>query len=1056
MTCLYHAKQVLRAWLLIALFAIVGNTSLFASHIAGVEINYNCLGGTNYEITLSLYRDCSGIPAPLTPTINLSSSCGASQNLVLTNISVSEVSDLCPNQLANSTCNSGILPGIQSWQYTGTANLAGCNDWDLSFSSCCRNSSVNLAGQSGFYIHSNINLANGGCNNSPVFPQNRPIPYIGLNSSQNVLSFVAYDPDGDQLQYSLVSAMVSPALAATYAAGYSATQPMGANVASINPNTGMLTINNPLWLGNYFVAVKVEEFDNAGNSKGYIIREAQFVVVTATNQNPVVNGSIFNVSGGTQVGNTNIIQSNPGSTVCFDIQFSDPDTLDSLDVSTTLGQIYPGATVTLSGVNPITATVCASIPVLANTSHAFTVTASDNACPINSKTPAWVKISLPTVVVASPDVSLCLGDTAQLYATGDTVYTWTVISGDPIVVGTNFGCTSCASTWASPSVPTTYLVTGGTTGTSDTVTVTPTAGPNVVASNDTIACLSNGCVTVSATGAFSYLWSNGATTDTTQICTPGTYTVTGTDSNGCTGVDTVVVASYPAVSVSLGNDTTVCPGTCLPLITSPNNLPFYNWSTAAASQSIGICSPGSYWVVASDSNGCFASDTIVVSNYPTPPLSVSNDTSICSGDSVLLSASGSGTFLWSNGDIGSSTVVNAGGTYAVTLTDANGCTAVDSVTVSMHPNPSVYAGPDTVLCIGDTLTLTATGAQSYVWSNGATTASADYTIPGLVTVTGTDSNGCTATDSLYLFPNSSRYVAGHVTDSNGNALTNTWVYLIKYFNVQDSVVALDSVLTDSNGFYLFGTTETVVYVKSGPDSAAYPMQVPTYHGSAPVFVQADSILTVPCDTAWADIDNLSGMNPGGPAFVAGYVYQGAGKTVGCEGDPVVGLSLVLLNANGDLMAQTYTDTDGNYRFENVLPGTYTIWADDPSIDLSLAPTFTIATGDNGLDANLHYKNNTLELCGGVGIAPVFTGLESLHFFPNPSTGEVTLELSLTQAQTVNIQVLDALGATVWQQQVPGNNKQIRETFNLSALSTGIYFLQVRAGDQSMTRKLILR
>ncbi len=968
--------------LLLGLFLFTAPT--FASHIAGVEINYECVGGSNYEITVRMLRDCSGILAQPSTNVTLTSSCGATFTAPLPQISSTEVSDVCISQLPNTTCNAGILPGMQLYIYKATVNLSGCADWNVSWQLCCRNTSVNSTGGN-MYTESEIHILPGVCNTSPMFPMNRPIPYLSIGSTQNVLSYVAFDPDGDNLQYSLVSAKVSSTANVVYNFPFGPLIPMGTNGLSINPSTGLITINSAgLPIGNYIVVVKVEEFDSNGNLKGFVTRDAQFVMISGTNQAPVSNGQLSNVTGsGVALGSSGISVTNGGS-FCFDVTFTDPDPGTVMSATSNLSNYFPGATVSVSGSNPMTVTVCGTANLNYGNSIPVTVTANDNVCPIAATHSVYFNLQVAATTWAGPDQVICDGDTAFLAASGDSAFTWSVISGDPIVTGTNFGCTSCASTWALPAITTTYQLVGLPSGLMDTITVTPLSGPNLVVSNDTSVCAGT-CITIGASGGGSYLWSTGDTLDSLQVCLPGTYSVTVTDSNGCT-----------------------------------------------------------------------ATDSVVVNHFPTTTVSVSNDTSICDGDSVLLSASGNGSFIWSTGATTSNIVATAAGTYSVTYTDTNGCSVVDSIQVLVNPNPIVNGGQDTVLCIGDTITLTATGAVSYVWSNGTTGASTTIATPGLVLVTGTDAQGCSSTDSIYLFPNSSRYVGGYVTDSNGNALTNTWVYLIKYYNAQDSVVALDSVLTDSNGFYLFGTTETVVYVKSGPDSSAYPMQIPTYHGSAPVFVQADSIITVPCDTAWADIDNLSGMNPGGPAFVAGYVFQGAGKSSVCEGDPVVGLSLILLNDNGELVAQVFTDADGNYRFENLTPGTYTIWADDPKVDLMQAPTFTLAAGDNGLTSNLQYKNNTLEFCGGVGINQIASGLESLHFFPNPSTGEVTLELDLQQSGVVQVNILDALGATVWQRQLSGNGKQVRETLDLSGLSTGVYFLQVTTGEQGTTKKLILR
>ncbi|MGD1845710.1 MAG: T9SS type A sorting domain-containing protein [Salibacteraceae bacterium] len=1186
---------LLRISFLLVILLGYGSTAI-AGGLIGGEINYNCVGGNNYEITLQLYRDCAGVSGVINNFIFLFDTCGNQSNIPMPLSSTTEISDLCPNQIQNSACNTGLLPGVERLIYKDTVSLAGCGSWTISYSCFCRAGTNITNGSSSFYLHAKVNTGVGGCNQSPIFHDQQPIPSIELMSHPTNVSFVAYDSDGDLLKYSWTAPMQSTTQPVTYNVVFFNWPSYGIPGQDLDTNTGILDINYLSSLtGNLYYGVKVEEFDSNGNLKGYVIKDYRFNYLNGANPVPSLDSPVSNVSGGLAVGNQNIIQSWAGANLCFDLQFSDQDSLDTLDVYTDLGRIYPGASVTISGTNPVVATICATIPVTATTAHDFTITATDDVCPIYGKRNVWASIELMGPVSVSPNDAICPGDSAQLYALGDTSYQWTVLSGDPILLGVNFGCDTCNSTWAKPSVTTTYVVSGLTSGTSDTVVVAPVVNPTVATGNDTSMCANGACIQVSVSGASSYVWSTGFTSSfgTGYICSPGTYTVTGTDTNGCSDVDTIVVSAivsptppiasndttvcagsciilqatgtntyqwsngtmgdsntvcnagtyivtgtdtngctandtvivtnFPTIPLTVSNDTAVCAGTCIALSASGANnylwstgstnanitvcspgiygvtstdtngcsvadsvvvthfiapvvqlnndttvctgscvsltasgATTYLWSNLAVGNSITVCSPGSYFVVGTDTNGCSGTDTVSLFNFPAPTLSVSNDTSICNGDSVTLVANGVGSFSWSNGSTGTNITVSTTGIYSVTLTDANGCTAVDSVQVVVNALPVVMAGPDTTICLGNTLTVTASGASNYSWNNGSNMASTTYSAGGWATVTGTDTNGCSATDSLLITVDSSQIVAGFVSDTNGNALTNTKVFLIKHFTVQDSVVALDSTTTDGSGFYAFHTAEPVVYVKSAPDSGVYPMQLPTYHDSGAVFLQADSIITLLCDTVWADIRNLSGMNPGGPGFLAGYVFQGAGKSSVCEGAPVVGLSLLLLNEDQQIIAQTFTDDDGNYRFNNLIPGTYILWADDPNINLSQAPTLVFAGGNNGLSANLHYYENNLELCGTVGIASIASGLENLHCFPNPSTGEVTLELDLLQVGPVSINVLDALGATVWQRQLSGNGKQVRETLDLSGLSTGVYFLQVTTGTQGTTQKLILR
>ena len=204
---------------------------------------------------------------------------------------------------------------------------------------------------------------------------------------------------------------------------------------------------------------------------------------------------------------------------------------------------------------------------------------------------------------------------------------------------------------------------------------------------------SNGQINVSVNGgtpAYTYLWNTGATTEDLTALMAGTYTVTITDANSCTAVLSANV-TQPAV---LGVTATATPGT------------------------------------------------------------------LCTGGSSNLSATGMGgtgtlTYAWNNGlGNGATKTVSptATTTYTVTVTDANNCTAVGQVTVTVAAPPTVTAGSNSPLCIGGTILLTATGGNSYSWSgpNGFTSTDQNPTIAnattgmsGTYTVTVTDGNGCT-------------------------------------------------------------------------------------------------------------------------------------------------------------------------------------------------------------------------------------------------------------------------------------------------------------------------
>jgi PKD repeat protein len=209
-------------------------------------------------------------------------------------------------------------------------------------------------------------------------------------------------------------------------------------------------------------------------------------------------------------------------------------------------------------------------------------------------------------------------------------------------------------------------------------------------------------------GMAGYSWSNGVITQQNTVSLPGSYQLTVTGSNGCIGFDEVLVSLFPAANLNLGPDSVLCPGDSLSLtVGSGYTNPL--WSTGATGSSITV-GQGTYFVNATDANGCTASDTVVISAGPAVP--VAQFMAVQLGDSVALTFTGSGTvdnLLWDFGDGITSTVANPThqfanpGNYTVCLTVSNVCGAdtlcqsfvvvgmemeVEDGTVEVFPNPT--------------------------------------------------------------------------------------------------------------------------------------------------------------------------------------------------------------------------------------------------------------------------------------------------------------------------------------------------------------------------------
>jgi hypothetical protein len=139
----------------------------------------------------------------------------------------------------------------------------------------------------------------------------------------------------------------------------------------------------------------------------------------------------------------------------------------------------------------------------------------------------------------------------------------------------------------------------------------------------------------------------------------------------------------------------------------------------------------------------------VVTVNPLPVADAGPNQTICDGTSTIITATGGTSFLWSNGSVSSSQSVSPSLTtpYYVTVTNVNGCTASDLVTINVNSVPAANAGPDLTICQGHSTTITATGGGSYSWSSGPTTASITVTPLSTTTyIVTVSSSGCSATD----------------------------------------------------------------------------------------------------------------------------------------------------------------------------------------------------------------------------------------------------------------------------------------------------------------------
>ena len=414
----------------------------------------------------------------------------------------------------------------------------------------------------------------------------------------------------------------------------------------------------------------------------------------------------------------------------------------------------------------------------------YSVTLSlPNGCSASATSNVIVN-ALPNPTI-SGITTICQGETTTLTANDGVSYLWNNDStnasitigtaGMYTVTATNAqGCSATASTY-----------------------VTVNALPTPTISGITTICQGE-ATTLTANGGTLYQWSDNSTNASITVNTPGQYMVTATNAQGCsaTASSYVTVNALPVPTIS-GN-TSICQGTTTML--TANGGTSYLWSNSSTSTSISVGTAGMYTVTATNAQGCSAaaSTYVTVNALPTP--TISGNTSICQGETTTLTASGGVSYLWNNNSTNASITVSTSGTYRVTATNAQGCTRSVSTYVTVYPTyntprsrvicqgesydffgqsltesgiyehtlysvhgcdsiitltltvqtPQVTISGNVNLCGDDSTILTASGADSYVWSTGETTPSITVAPTATTTysVTGTTLYGCSGTASV--------------------------------------------------------------------------------------------------------------------------------------------------------------------------------------------------------------------------------------------------------------------------------------------------------------------
>jgi len=558
---------------------------------------------------------------------------------------------------------------------------------------------------------------------------------------------------------------------------------------------------------------------------------------------------------------------------------------------------------------------------------------------------------------------------------------------------------------------------------------------------------------LTASGASSYQWSTGPTTNTINVNpnTTTTYTVTGT-TEGCISLPVsaqVTVNPIPAITV---NNATICPGQQSTL--EANGATSYLWSTGETTNSITV-SPNltTAYTVIGTTAGCTsapASAQVIVNPIPTVTV---NSTTICAGQPATLTANGAMSYLWNTGGMTNSITVspNTTTTYTVTGTTA-GCTSLPvTAQVTVNPIPAITVNSATI-CAGQSATLTANGAAIYLWSNGETTNSINVsptatTIYTVIGTTATCSSSPVPAQVTVINPiptitvNNATICAGQQSTLTANGATN---YLWSTGETTSSITVSPTLTT----------TYTVTGTTAGCTSSPVSTQVTV--NSIPVVtvnsatICAGQVATLTANGAtsylWSngEITNSITVSP-----TATTTYTVTGTATGCASLPVAAQVTVnplpTIDLGGDIDLLEGQDTILDATGTN-LTYAWSTGATTPTITVNTMGTYSVTVTNSAGCSAADAVDVTI-----ITSTSAPDNRYKISVTPNPAHDYVNI--TCEGSATSSVQIIDNLGRVIAEDHTFALDGAIR-TVSLENMPSGTYYLRIVGNDFVKTVSIV--
>jgi len=667
-----------------------------------------------------------------------------------------------------------------------------------------------------------------------------------------------------------------------------------------------------------------------------------------------------------------------------------------------------------------------TITVTAGGSYTVTGTSAEG-CPATSAATTVTVNPLPTAPSTTPAAICGPGNvvlTASGTPTGGTYAWYTTATGGTAISG----ATTASYTTPSIATTTTYYVSALSASgcesprTAVTATINTVPTVSITTTTPTTFC-SGGSVVLTATGAASYQWSTGATTASITVSTSGSYSVTGTSAAGCpatSAATTVTVNPTPTAATTTGAASCASGSLTLTASGAATGNTYAWYTTATGGTPISGVTGGSYttpvlnatttyYVSIVGAGGCESPRTAVtatISALPVVNVTPTGATTFCDGGSVVLTASGANTYVWSTGATTASITVTTGGTYTVTGTVAAGCVAAPvatTVTVNAAPAAPTATTP-AANCGAGSLTLTASGAPTggtYAWY---TTATGGTAISG-------------ATTASYTTPSIAATTTYYVSALNASGCESPRTAVTATINTVPTV----SIATA--GATSFCQGGSVVLTASGADTYLWSNGATT----ASITVNASGSYTVVGNTT------------------AGCSATSAATAVTVE--PLPATPVITQSPAGTL---TSSAASGNqwYFGPTLIPG-------------ATGPTYVVTSAaGNGSYTVVTTSATGCASAASAAVTVTITGTASAALtaavlvYPNPAHSACTVQVpAIAGASTVELTLLNALGQTVQQRTLALPASGARTELDLHHVASGVYLVRLQAGTTTVYKRL---